>query len=180
MKPLNYVFAQFKVSVPYKFRFTSMLLFVYRNRIAQVSFHSATDVLTPELNDNQFHSYYSAIPVQPFDDEQSPTHSFSNPISFLFSKQSFQHYKCNIIGSLRGIRSNNIFVRYNRLIHIHFSPTLKHRKKKKTPSFQNLCSKTIILSYTFYPSDKFFYQSVYFIRLVGVGIMTSILYPFKR
>lgn len=50
-----------------------MLLFVYRNRIAQISFHSATDVLTPELNDNQFHSYYSAIPVQPFDDEQSPT-----------------------------------------------------------------------------------------------------------
>lgn len=103
MKPLNYVFAQFKVSVPYKFQFTSMLLFVYRNRIAQVSFHSATDVLTPELNDNQFHSYYSAIPVQPFDDEQSPTHSFSNPISFLFSKQSFQHYKRNIIGSLWGI-----------------------------------------------------------------------------
>ena len=47
----------------YKLEFISMLLFVYRNRIAQVSFHSATEILTPELNDNQFHSYYSAIPV---------------------------------------------------------------------------------------------------------------------
>ena len=46
-----------------KLEFISMLLFVYRNRIAQVSFHSATEILTPELNDNQFHSYYSAIPV---------------------------------------------------------------------------------------------------------------------
>ena len=31
-----------------------------------------------------------------------------------------------------------------------------------------------------YLADKFFYQSVYFIRLVRIGIMTSILYPFKR
>ena len=28
-----------------------------------------------------------------------------------------------------------------------------------------------------YLADKFFYQSVYFIRLVRIGIMTSILYP---
>ena len=65
-------------------------------------------------------------------------------------------------------------------IHIHFSPTRKHRKKKKTPSFQNPYSKTIILSYTFYPSDKFFYHSIDFIRLIRIGIMTSILYPLKR
>ena len=29
-------------------------------------------------------------------------------------------------------------------------------------------------------ADKFFYKSVYFIRLVSIGIMTGILYPFKR
>ena len=31
-----------------------------------------------------------------------------------------------------------------------------------------------------YLADKFFYQFVDFIRLVGIGIMTGILYPFKR
>ena len=29
-----------------------------------------------------------------------------------------------------------------------------------------------------YLADKFFYQSVYFIRLVRIGIMTRILYPY--
>lgn len=36
------------------------------------------------------------------------------------------------------------------------------------------------LPFSIYLADKFFYQSVDFIRLIRIGIMTSILYPFKR
>ena len=50
---------------------------------------------------------------------------------------------------------------------------------------QNLMRK-MMMSYDSDPeeyarlAEKFFYQSVYFIRLVSIGIMTGIFYPFKR
>ena len=51
-------------------------------------------------------------------------------------------------------------------------------------SFSLLFLKIIsIFIYTFFPiylADKFFYQPVDFIRLIRIGIMTGILYPFKR
>lgn len=49
--------------------------------------------------------------------------------------------------------------------------------RKSTHSFTPDRLYLFLLLYLAY---KFFYQPVYFIRLVRIGIMTSILYPFKR